>query len=231
MEDTRGRGWWGSNDYADYYENLGSGDDPFSYIKVIPLISQEAQHKCGGFDHAGKFETSLLYALYPDHVSLEKTKENTEWFAESAKEASKELGEHMIKCTLEALENSELTWEKGHVLNLGIDIGLFNRRLDVIFDYWRRNSFDLIASLKNSAIGGTLYKYANYADMESRGYDLAIGITPIRTKNWNWKSNLTLGYTTTKITNSKNMPSIYNMINARWEPRRISRGELVFYSV
>lgn len=104
MEDTRGRGWWGSNDYADYYENLGSGDDPFSYIKVIPLISQEAQHKCGGFDHAGKFETSLLYALYPDHVSLEKTKENTEWFAESAKEASKELGEHMIKCTLEALE-------------------------------------------------------------------------------------------------------------------------------
>ena len=104
MEDTRGRGWWGSNDYADYYENLGSGDDPFSYIKVIPLISQEAQHKCGGFDHAGKFETSLLYALYPDHVSLEKTKENTEWFAESAKEASIELGEHMIKCTLEALE-------------------------------------------------------------------------------------------------------------------------------
>ena len=72
----------------------------------------------------------------------------------------------------------------------------------------------MIASLKNSAIGGTLYKYANYADMESRGYDLAIGITPIRTKNWNWKSNLTLGYTTTKITNSKNMPSIYNMINA-----------------
>ena len=48
-------GGGGSNDYADYYENLGSGDDPFSYIKVIPLISQEAQHKCGGFDHAGKF--------------------------------------------------------------------------------------------------------------------------------------------------------------------------------
>lgn len=116
--------------------------------------------------------------------------------------------------TLDALENSELTWEKGHVLNLGIDIGVFNRRLDVIFDYWRRNSFDLIASLKNSAIGGTLYKLANYADMESRGYDLAIAVTPIRTKDWNWKSNFTLGYTTTKIVNSKNMPSIYNMVNA-----------------
>lgn len=40
MEDTLGRGWWGSNSYADYYENLGTGDDPFSYIKVIPLIGQ-----------------------------------------------------------------------------------------------------------------------------------------------------------------------------------------------
>ena len=59
MEETLGKGWWGSDNYASYYENLGSGDDPFSYIKVISLIGKEAQHKCGGFDHAGKWETSF----------------------------------------------------------------------------------------------------------------------------------------------------------------------------
>ena len=79
MEETLGKGWWGSDAYATYYEDMGSEDDPFSYIKVIPLISREAQHKCGGFDHAGKFESSLMYALYPDHVDLERTKKNTEW--------------------------------------------------------------------------------------------------------------------------------------------------------
>lgn len=104
MEETRGKGWWGSNDYENYYENLGTGDDPFSYIKVIPLISKEAQHKCGGFDHAGKFESSLMYALYPDHVDLERAKQNTEWFARNAVETSMELGQHMVKCTLEALQ-------------------------------------------------------------------------------------------------------------------------------
>jgi creatinine amidohydrolase/Fe(II)-dependent formamide hydrolase-like protein len=104
MEDTRGKGWWGSNDYADYYENLGTGDDPFSYIKVIPLLSAEAQLKCGGFDHAGKFESSLMYALYPDHVDLERTKENTEWFALNSVETSMELGQHMVACALETLE-------------------------------------------------------------------------------------------------------------------------------
>ena len=103
MEDARGKGWWGSSDYADYYENLGTGDDPFSYIKVIPLLSAEAQHKCGGFDHAGKYESSLMYALYPEHVDLDRTKMNTEWFALNAVETSMELGQHMVRCALETL--------------------------------------------------------------------------------------------------------------------------------
>ena len=70
------------------------------------LISAEAQHKCGGFDHAGKYESSLMYALYPDHVDLERTKDNTEWFAESAKEASVETGKHMVEYTLEWLREA-----------------------------------------------------------------------------------------------------------------------------
>ena len=106
MEDTLGRGWWGSNSYADYYENLGTGDDPFSYIKVIPLIGKEAQHKCGGFDHAGKWETSLMMGTYPDHVDLSRCDRNTEWFAKSAVAASEELGHHMVNCTLEWLRET-----------------------------------------------------------------------------------------------------------------------------
>lgn len=103
MEEKLGKGWWGSDDYAEYYENLGSTDDPFSYIKVIPLIGKEAQEKCGGFDHAGKWETSLLMRTYPHLVDLERCKENTEWFAQSAKEASEKIGNHMVKCTLDWL--------------------------------------------------------------------------------------------------------------------------------
>lgn len=106
MEETRGKGWWGNNDFANYYETLGGADDPFSYIKVIPLIGKEAQHRCGGFDHAGKFETSLMMACYPDHVDLNRCKENTEWFAKSAEQASEELGKHMQACTLDWLREA-----------------------------------------------------------------------------------------------------------------------------
>ena len=104
MQDILGKGWWGSNSYADYYENLGLGEDPFSYIKVIPLLSAEAQKKCGGFDHAGKYESSLMFALYPNNVDIERTKENTEWFAQNSVETNMELGKHMVQCALETLD-------------------------------------------------------------------------------------------------------------------------------
>ena len=106
MEETLGKGWWGSDSYASYYENCGTGDDPFSYIKVIPLIGAEAQRKCGGFDHAGKWETSLMMGTWPQNVDLSRCDQNTEWFAESAKEASAEIGAHMVKCTLEWLRET-----------------------------------------------------------------------------------------------------------------------------
>lgn len=114
---------------------------------------------------------------------------------------------------LSALENSELTWEKGHLFNVGLDVGLFNRRLDVIVDYWRRNSFDLIASFRTSGIGGIISKYANYADMESSGVDVTIGVTPVRSKDFSWKTNFTVGYNKSEITNSKDAPSILNVVN------------------
>lgn len=103
LEQQLGRGWWGSDRYADYYANLGSGDDPFSYIKVIPLIGADAQRKCGGFDHAGKFESSLMMACDPERVDLSRCRDNTEWFAASAAESSVELGTQMQACTLEWL--------------------------------------------------------------------------------------------------------------------------------
>lgn len=116
--------------------------------------------------------------------------------------------------TLDALENKELTWEKGYLANIGLDMGLFNRRLDIILDCWWRKGFDLISSLKTSGVGGSLYKKANYADMKSHGVELTIGFTPIRNKVWGWNSNFTLGYSTTKITNSKNLPTIYDLTNS-----------------
>ncbi len=103
MQDTRGMGWWGSNDYADYYENLGTGDDPFNYVKVVRLMGTEAQEKCGGADHAGKYETSFIMATYPELADLSRCDRNTEWFTKDAPEATLEIGKSFLEGSLEWL--------------------------------------------------------------------------------------------------------------------------------
>ena len=103
LEQTKGRGWWGSESYADYYENLGGGEDPFSWIKVVPTMSTAVQNATG-YDHAGKYECSILMSLYPDAVKLDRIDDIKHWFTESAREANNELGDEMVRLSLEYLE-------------------------------------------------------------------------------------------------------------------------------
>ena len=64
------------------------------------------QKAIGGFDHAGKYETSLLSAVFPGNVDFDRTAWNTEWFAIPSRQASVELGEMMVARTLEYLEKT-----------------------------------------------------------------------------------------------------------------------------
>lgn len=112
------------------------------------------------------------------------------------------------------LENADLTWEKNYQTNLGLDAGLFKGRVNASFDVYQRKSFDLISRIKTAGIGGEAFKAANYADMTSKGAEMLIGGQVIRRKNWGWRTNLTFGYNQTKITNVKNIPTIYDLIQS-----------------
>ena len=105
LEQTKGRGWWGSEAYNTYYENLDGEDNPFSWIKVIPTMSTAVQNATG-YDHAGKFECSILMALYPEAVKLERLGDKEHWFTKSAADASADLGDIMVEESLEYLDNT-----------------------------------------------------------------------------------------------------------------------------
>lgn len=103
LEETLGEGWWGSESYSDYYEQLEGANNPFGWIKVIPTMTTEVQNATG-YDHAGEFESSILMALYPDCVKKERIDDVKHWFTESARKANKELGDKMVELSLKSLE-------------------------------------------------------------------------------------------------------------------------------
>jgi TonB-linked SusC/RagA family outer membrane protein len=112
------------------------------------------------------------------------------------------------------LENSDLTWEKNYQTNIGLDGSFFKGRMNMSLDVFQRKSFDLISLIKTGGIGGEAIKAANYADMDAHGAEALIGGNVIRKKDWGWRTNLTFGYSTTKITNAKNQPIIFDLVKA-----------------
>ena len=105
LEKTLGQGWWGSENYANYYEQLEGANNPFNWIKVIPTMSTAVQNATG-YDHAGEFECSILMALYPDCVDLSRIDEKKHWFTESARKANPELGKKMTELSLAWLDEA-----------------------------------------------------------------------------------------------------------------------------
>ncbi len=103
LEKERGEGWWGDNKMASYYEDHDAGADPFSWIQGHPLMDAEII-KQFPFDHAAKGETSLMMSVCPEGVEMDKLS-TKKWYLESAKEASKELGDKGAKLVLERMRS------------------------------------------------------------------------------------------------------------------------------
>jgi len=91
LEAQRGEGWWGDSSMADYYAAHEAGADPFNWIQGHPLMDDEIIAKYP-FDHAAQGETSLLLALCPEAVDMERLS-TEKWYLETARDASVELGE------------------------------------------------------------------------------------------------------------------------------------------
>lgn len=97
-------------------------------------------------------------------------------------------------------ENNELTYEKKHELNLGLDAGLLDGRLQASLDWYYRDNFDLIGPINTMGISGMITKYGNVASMNSSGVELSLSSTNIKTKDLSWTTDLVYSYARNKVT-------------------------------
>jgi creatinine amidohydrolase len=90
----RGDGWWGNEEMADYYAGHAAGANPFNWIRIHPLMD-DAIIASYEFDHAGIGETSLLMALDPAGVDMEKFS-GERWYLRGADQATASHGEEAV---------------------------------------------------------------------------------------------------------------------------------------
>ena len=101
------------------------------------------------------------------------------------------------------IANTELTYEKKHEWNVGVDMGFLNDRIALTADFYWRNNFDLIGQAFTQGAGGTISKYANVADMKSHGMEFSLSTVNVATPRFKWTSDLVYSKAKNEITNLK----------------------------
>ena len=110
-------------------------------------------------------------------------------------------------------ENSELTYEKKHELNLGLDMGFLSNRINLAVDWYKRNNYDLIGAIATQGVGGTTYKFANIATMKSQGVEFTLSTKNIRTEDFSWNTDLIFSHTKNEVTDLKSRASMMELIS------------------
>lgn len=113
---------------------------------------------------------------------------------------------------LSNLANDELTYEKKHELNIGLDAGFLRNRINLNFDVYWRNNYDLIGVIETEGVGGIISKYANVATMKSSGVEATLSTRNIEKKDFSWTTDLTFSYAKNEITELDSRSSVLDLV-------------------
>jgi TonB-linked SusC/RagA family outer membrane protein len=98
------------------------------------------------------------------------------------------------------IPNQDLKWEQSKTLDIGVDIGLFNNRLTVIFDYYDRRTDDLLTTVSLPASSGFSSIFTNNGSLQNKGVEIELNFDVLAPKSdLKWIASFNAAHTTRKI--------------------------------
>lgn len=111
-------------------------------------------------------------------------------------------------------ENNALKWESTAQLNLGVDFSLYNKRVEVNFDYYNKITSDLLNPISvSTSTGGFTTMMGNNGKIRNRGFELFVKTNNFVRPNFSWT-------TTMNLSRNNNMVLELNQGEARFETVR-----------
>ncbi len=98
--------------------------------------------------------------------------------------------------------NPDLQWEKTDSYNIGIDLNMFNSRLEFIVDGYIKNIDNLLmrAELPGYISGLISAPWVNDPTMVNKGMEFTLNTININTKGFFWETGLTFSFNRNKVT-------------------------------
>ena len=95
-----------------------------------------------------------------------------------------------------------LKWETTTSWNFGLDFGFLDGRIGGAIDFYTRKTKDLLASVPTAA-GSNFSKtiLTNVGNVDSKGIEVSLNATPIKTKDWEWNLSYNFTWQNMKVKN------------------------------
>ncbi|GAA4282193.1 TonB-dependent receptor [Gaetbulibacter aestuarii] len=97
------------------------------------------------------------------------------------------------------LANPDLTWEKTKQINAGFDLGLFNSAINLSFDYYKKNTTDLLLFVPLASFYGPEGYFDNAGEVENNGFEVTLDTRILQNEDWNIKSTLSISANKSKV--------------------------------
>ncbi|MDB9886473.1 SusC/RagA family TonB-linked outer membrane protein, partial [Flavobacteriaceae bacterium] len=97
------------------------------------------------------------------------------------------------------LENSDLRWEVVTQYDIGVELGLFDNRVNLEVDYYNRKTTDMLLNAPIPQTSGFSVLTQNIGSMENKGFELSLNSTNIDTANFTWNSTFNISMNTNEV--------------------------------
>lgn len=107
------------------------------------------------------------------------------------------------------LSNPEIQWEEQKTLDVGLDLRLFNNRIDITADYFKKRTEDLlvqppVSGILGAAAPGAQAPVVNAGTVENKGLEFAIGYSNDPEKEFNFSANYNVTFLDNQVISVNN---------------------------
>lgn len=100
---------------------------------------------------------------------------------------------------VDRMQNPNLKWERTNSLNLGLDFGLFNNKIDGSLELYKSSTRDLLVKRALPNVLGFDYVLDNLGQIDNKGLELSLSSNNMKRDNFSWRSTLNLQMNRNKI--------------------------------
>lgn len=100
---------------------------------------------------------------------------------------------------LTALGNPNLKWETTNQLNIGLDLGLFNQRISLETDVYRKITSNLLLDAAVPGSIGFSSALKNIGKVQNQGIEFTLNTVNVKTEKFNWNSNFNISFNQNKV--------------------------------